>query len=132
MQTIRGYLMLIRPLNSLVMGFAIVVGVFLAGYGNLNWLSLFLGIVTSFTLTAASMAVNDYYDYNIDKINEPQRPIPSGAVSKIGALAVTAGLTVIGLACAYFVSFYCLIFALGAWIIMMTYSTLGKRSGLPG
>jgi geranylgeranylglycerol-phosphate geranylgeranyltransferase len=132
MQTIRGYFTLIRPVNSLVMGFAIVVGVFLTGYGNIHWLNLLFGIVTSFTLTAASMAVNDYYDYDIDKINEPQRPIPSGAVSKNGALAVTAVLTVIGLACAYFVSFYCLVFAVGAWIIMMTYSTVGKRSGLPG
>jgi geranylgeranylglycerol-phosphate geranylgeranyltransferase len=132
MQSIRGYLTLIRPINSLVMGFAIVVGVFLTGYGNIHWLNLLFGIVTSFTLTAASMAVNDYYDYDIDKINEPQRPIPSGAVSKNGALAVTAVLTVIGLACAYFVSVYCLVFALGAWIIMMTYSTVGKRSGLPG
>ena len=132
MQTIRGYLSLIRPINSLVMGFAIVVGVFLTGYGTINWLNLLFGIVTSFTLTAASMAVNDFYDYEIDKINEPQRPIPSGSVSKKGALAVTTVLTVIGLACAFFVSVYCLIFAVGAWIIMMTYSTVGKRSGLPG
>ena len=132
MQTIRGYLKLIRPVNSLVMGFAVVVGVFLTGYGNINWLNLFFGIITSFTLTAASMAVNDYYDYNIDKINEPQRPIPSGTVSKNGALATTAVLTVIGLSCAYLVSVYCLVFAVGAWIIMMTYSTVGKRSGLPG
>ena len=132
METIRGYLALIRPANSLAMGFAIVVGVFLTGYSNINWLNLLLGIVTSFTLTAASMAVNDYYDYNIDKINEPQRPIPSGAVSKNGAITVTAILTVIGLACAYIVSFYCLVFAAGAWIIMMIYSTVGKRSGLAG
>jgi geranylgeranylglycerol-phosphate geranylgeranyltransferase len=132
MQTIRGYLTLIRPANSLVMGFAIVVGVFLTGYVNINWLTLIFGIVTSSTLTAASMAVNDYYDYNIDKINEPQRPIPSGAVSKRGALAVTVILTLIGLAFAYFVSVYCLVFAFGAWTIMMIYSTVGKRSGLPG
>jgi geranylgeranylglycerol-phosphate geranylgeranyltransferase len=76
--------------------------------------------------------VNDYFDYNIDKINEPNRPIPSGKVSKKEALATTAILTISGLIFAYIISSFCLLFAIAAWIIMVTYTTIGKRAGFAG
>ncbi len=132
MRSVRGYLTLIRPLNCIVMAFAILVGAALTGFSGLSWLHLFYGGLTSFTLTAAAMAVNDYYDYNIDKINEPKRPIPSGAVSLRASLVVAGVLTAVGFVFAYAVSQYCLIFAVAAWAIMVAYSTIGKRSGLPG
>lgn len=77
-----GLVKLLRPINSLVMSFAIVVGALLAAGINFSWLNILWGGITSFTLTAAAMAINDYYDYGIDVINEPTRPLPSGAVSK--------------------------------------------------
>lgn len=132
MRTINGLIQLIRPLNCFAMGFAVLVGVSLTGFNNINLLNLLYGALTGFTLTGAAMAVNDYYDYDIDKINEPKRPIPSGAVSKKGALALTAVLTAVGLLFAFFVSIYCLVFAFAAWIIMVIYSTIGKRSGFFG
>lgn len=132
MATLKGLLKLLRPLNCLVMGFAIIVGAILATGLNVQWIHLLYGGITSFTLTAAAMAVNDYYDYSIDVINEPSRPLPSGAVSKKEALIVTVILTTVGLIFGYLVSFYCLIFAFAAWVIMATYSTVGKRSGLAG
>ena len=132
MVKISGLLKLMRPLNCLVMSFAVLVGVLLAGSGSIQWLNLLYGGITAFTLAAAAMVINDYYDYDIDKINEPNRPIPSGAVSKNAALIETGVLTVIGLFAAYAVSLYCFIFAVGAWVIMAAYSTVGKRSGLAG
>jgi geranylgeranylglycerol-phosphate geranylgeranyltransferase len=123
---------LIRPMNCLVMGFAIVVGAILTGYSGLQWQNLVYGAITAFTLTAAAMSVNDYYDFKIDSINEPKRPIPSGAVSLKEALLVTCLLTATGLFFAYIVSIFCLLFAVAAWLIMATYSTIGKRSGLAG
>ena len=132
MSKLGSYVRLIRPLNCVVMSFGVVVGASLTGLGNMYWLSLLFGAVTAFTLTGAAMAVNDYYDFDIDKINEPTRPIPSGDVSKRAALLVTAILTVVGFVSAYAVSIYCLIFAFAAWAIMVAYSTFGKRSGLTG
>jgi geranylgeranylglycerol-phosphate geranylgeranyltransferase len=132
MAKISGLIKLLRPINCLVMSFAIVVGALLAAGLNIPWISMFYGGITAYTLTAAAMAINDYYDYGIDVINEPSRPLPSGAVSKKEAVIVTAILTVIGLAAAYVVSLYCLIFAFAFWIVMGAYSTVGKRSGLAG
>jgi len=132
MVKISGVLRLIRPVNCLVMSFAVVVGMILSGYNSLQWLNLVYGAITAFALTGAAMAVNDYYDFDIDRINEPERPIPSGAVSLKAALLVTCVLTAVGFVFAFVVSIFCLLFAVGAWIIMVTYSTVGKRSGLAG
>ncbi len=129
---IKGLLQLLRPLNCIVMSFAVLVAASLAGISTIHWLNLVYGAVTAFTLCGAAMAVNDYYDFDIDKVNEPSRPIPSGAVSKRAALALTGALTVIGLASAFLISLYCLLFAFAAWVIMMAYSTVGKRRGFAG
>jgi geranylgeranylglycerol-phosphate geranylgeranyltransferase len=114
------------------MSFAVLVGASLAGISSVHWMNLVYGAVTAFTLTGASMAVNDYYDYDIDWINEPSRPIPSGAVSLRTSLILTGFLTVVGLVSALAISPYCLLFAFAAWVIMMAYSTVGKRRGFAG
>jgi len=132
MTNLEGLLKLIRPLNCIVMSFAVLVGASLTGLGNLQWMNLLFGALTAFSLTGAAMAVNDYYDFDIDKINEPNRPIPSGQVSLKTALVTTAVLTLIGLSSAFVISLFCLLFATVAWIIMVTYTTIGKRAGFPG
>ena len=129
-----GFLRLIRPLNCLMMGFAVIVGASLVSALNFS-ISLLLGFVTSFTLTGASMAINDYYDREIDAINEPKRPIPSGEVSPKETLLFALFISIIGFATAFgtnFPNFSCLIVAVIAWIVSVTYITEGKRTGLPG
>ena len=126
-----GFLRIIRPLNCLMMGFAVIVGASLVSALNFS-INLLLGFVTSFTLTGASMAINDYYDREIDAINEPNRPIPSGAVSPKEALSFAAVLSLVGFAAALITSKSCLIVAVIAWMIFVTYTTKGKRTGLPG
>ncbi|MBB2947717.1 4-hydroxybenzoate polyprenyltransferase [Actinoplanes lutulentus] len=44
----------------------------------------------------AGMAANDWADRELDAVERPERPIPSGRVSPGQALAVAAGLTVAG------------------------------------
>lgn len=129
-----GFVRLMRPVNCVMMGFAVIVGGVLASpyVPKGLWLNLAYGFVTSFTLTAASMAINDYYDREIDAINEPKRPIPSGTIKPREALAFAFILTSIGFAAAYLTNFSCLALATLAWTVTVTYTLVGKRSGLPG
>jgi geranylgeranylglycerol-phosphate geranylgeranyltransferase len=129
-----GFLKLIRPINCLMMGFAVIVGAALANQDNTTFLRLNLsyGFVTGFMLTAASMSINDYYDREIDDLNEPKRPIPSGAVKPKEALILALCLTAIGLVAALLTSIYSLALAILAWTVFVAYTTVGKRSGLPG
>lgn len=134
MNRISGFVRLMRPVNCLMMALAVVVGAVLgaAGFSDFAWLKVFYGAFTGFMLTAASMAVNDYYDRTIDSINEPSRPIPSGLVSPKEALALTFCLSVLGFVAAFLTSLLCLGVSALAWVILMVYVTVGKRSGLPG
>ena len=132
-----GYLHLMRPVNCLMMGFAVIVGALVArpdGYSSFHDLPFrfALGFLTGFTLTGASMAINDYWDRDIDKINEPCRPIPSGIVSPIESLIFAAVSTLIGFIAAVLISPLCLVIAIIAWIVSVSYNTKGKRTGLPG
>ncbi len=134
MGKLQGLVRLMRPVNGVMMGFAVFVGVVLAGQNLLDivWLNVVFGFLTGFTLCSAAMAVNDYYDRKIDGVNEPSRPIPSGLVSTSEALGLTGVLVVVGLLFAALVSVLCFVVALVSLIIVVTYVTVGKRSGLPG
>jgi 4-hydroxybenzoate polyprenyltransferase len=46
------------------------------------------------------MALNDFADRNLDAVERPERPIPSGRVTPRQALAIAGGLTAAGLAVA--------------------------------
>jgi geranylgeranylglycerol-phosphate geranylgeranyltransferase len=134
MRKLFGYLRLMRPVNCLMMGFAVIVGAALASLGDFGvfWRNLVYGFMTGFMLTGASMAINDYYDREIDAINEPDRPIPRGLIKPKEALVFSFSLTTIGFAAACLTSVFCFVTAIATWIIAVTYTTIGKRSGLPG
>ena len=132
MGRIGGFLRIIRPVNSVMLGAAILVGVAMAGGANGPLLSLALVFLTGFTLTGAAMVINDYYDRDIDAVNEPGRPIPSGEVKPREAVAYSILLSAVGLAAAGLTSISALGVAALSWILMMTYSAWGKRMGFLG
>jgi geranylgeranylglycerol-phosphate geranylgeranyltransferase len=128
-------LRMMRPANCLMMGFAVIVGAVIASSGSSSSfpsLNLVYGFITAFALTAGSMAVNDYYDREIDAANEPNRPIPSGLVKPKEALELALLLALVGFAAAYPTGLGSLLVAIISWAVFTTYTTVGKRSGLPG
>lgn len=134
MSRICGFVRIIRPVNALMMGISIVIGALIAGGSRGDTLSvdLLLGFVTGFTLAGAAMTINDYYDKDIDTINEPERPIPSGQVKPREAVAFSLLLSSIGLVSAWLLGLRALAIAVFAWVIMMVYSSWGKRKGFIG
>jgi len=129
-----------RPVNCLMMGFAVIVGAALANqdFADVPFSNLVYGFITGFALAAASMSINDYYDREIDAVNEPNRPIPSGLIKPEEALLFASILTVIGFLAAFLtntantICFLCFLTALASWMISVVYVTAGKRTGLLG
>jgi chlorophyll synthase len=69
-------------------------GVALAG----NWPLIVVGILIAGPLVCAtSQAVNDWYDREVDAINEPQRPIPSGRMPGHWGLYIAIGWTALSI-----------------------------------
>jgi len=132
---ILGFIKIIRPINGFMMSLAVFIGAWLALTESSSpeiLQKILLGAVTAFTLSGASMAINDYCDYEIDKINEPKRPLPSGIIKLKESLILAAVLAFIGLATALFTSLPAAMLALISLIVSVTYAVEGKRTGLPG
>ncbi len=134
MGKLSGFLRLIRPVNCLIMGFAVLVGMLVATQGfSLNGITdVALGFTTGFTFLAAANVINDYHDRNIDAVNKPHRPIPSGLIRPREALIYASILSAAGFTSALLTNVPCLAIAAIAWVLLMYYNTEGKRTGLPG
>ena len=135
METVSAYIRILRPLNCVMMGFAVIVGAVLSGGFTIvdrDALSLFLGYLTGFLLTASSMVLNDYADFAVDSINEPSRPLPSGAISRRRALVYGLSLMILGLSLASILGVWSFVVAGVAWLIFLVYTLLGKKTGFPG
>jgi geranylgeranylglycerol-phosphate geranylgeranyltransferase len=134
MGSLSDYFEIMRPINSIMVGVSIIIGAVLTGGIAVldSPLLLVFSFLTGFSLTGASMAINDYFDREIDKINEPNRPIPSGRLSPRNVLIFTAILSIIGLISSWLISPAALSLAFIAWVIMFSYSIWGKRTGFLG
>ncbi|MGB9958927.1 MAG: geranylgeranylglycerol-phosphate geranylgeranyltransferase [Candidatus Bathyarchaeales archaeon] len=137
MKRVLGLIRMMRPVNCLMMGFAVLVGAALASSNALVnvWQNLIYGFSTGFLLAAASMVINDYYDREIDAVNEPTRPIPSGLIKPEEALVFAFSLTLSGLVTAFLTNtavISCFVTALFFWLISAAYVTIGKKTGLFG
>ena len=129
-----GFLRILRPVNSVMMGISILVGVVLVGGlgSHIPLEHLLFAFLTGFTLTGGAMAINDYFDREIDAVNEPSRPIPSGDVKPGEAIVYSLVLSFIGLSTAYLTGLVSFGVAVFSWLVMMVYSMWGKRTGFPG
>jgi len=78
------------------------------------------------------MVLNDYYDLEIDKVNAPKRPLPSGRVSPKKALFFSFSLFIIGISFALLLNVYCLLLALFNTLLEFLYSRNFKQVFLFG
>ena len=72
------YIEILRPGNALMGAISIIL---VALIDKTISIPVILAMLTVFFETAAGNVINDYFDYKIDLINKPERPIPSGRIS---------------------------------------------------
>ena len=89
-----------RPINDIMGGLTVVIGILNTAPGATPFqivINIILGMITYFFIAAASMIINDIYDIDIDKINRPDRPIPSGRISLEQAKILFVGTLLISI-----------------------------------
>jgi geranylgeranylglycerol-phosphate geranylgeranyltransferase len=128
---ISGLLSMMRLPNCIMIGFAVIVGEFIAS-PVVTVRAAFYGFMTGFLLLAASMILNDYFDREIDAINEPDRPLPSGKVGSTEALSFALVLGALGLLAAQNTGIATLLIAIFSLLIMISYNARIKKTGLLG
>ncbi|AHF99128.1 prenyltransferase [Halostagnicola larsenii XH-48] len=93
-ETARGLLELTRPVNVIAASVLTGIGAFVAGGVENAPFSVGAAVLATGLAVGAGNAINDYFDREIDRINQPERAIPRGAVSPNGALGFSVVLFV--------------------------------------
>jgi geranylgeranylglycerol-phosphate geranylgeranyltransferase len=128
--TVRGLVELTRPSNSAAAGVLTFLGAFVAGGVRGEPVATGAAVVATVFATGAGMAINDYFDREIDAVNRPGRAIPRGAVSARGALAWSAVLFVGAVAAAALLPVLAVGIAVVNLLALVAYTEWFK--GLPG
>lgn len=135
MKRLIGFLRLTRPANIVTAVSDILAGAAIAGYaGGMNELSaVLLLIVGTVGLYGGGVVFNDVFDAALDRVERPERPIPSGLISvKEGALLGSL-LLIMGIAAASMVAFYPSgIIALSTALAALIYDKWGKHHSILG
>jgi chlorophyll synthase len=98
-----------------------------------NWSVLLRGVILAGPLMCAmSQTMNDYFDREVDAINEPDRPIPAGKISKQASWIITFTLIMTGFLVAWSIHPYVMIIAFVGVLMSHAYSgppIRAKRNG---
>lgn len=116
-------------MNCIAAGVLTGTGAFVAGIGD-EYVATLVAIGATVLAVGAGNAINDYFDREIDAINQPERPIPRGAVSPDGALAFSVLLFAVTVGLALMLPIAAIAIATINLIALVTYTKLFKR--LPG
>ncbi|KYK35838.1 MAG: hypothetical protein AYK19_22260 [Theionarchaea archaeon DG-70-1] len=128
----KAYLELIRPSNSLMAGFAVFLSGMIAAGRHVPPLDVILAVLGTVCASSGGMVINDYFDYDIDVINRPERALPRGAVTRKEALVFA--LILFGLAFLFIALTNALCIALGypAIVLIVVYSWKLKKTPFIG
>jgi geranylgeranylglycerol-phosphate geranylgeranyltransferase len=129
---LNAYLTLVRPPNTIMIGLAVVIGEAI-GLGMLPGIpEAVFGFLTASLMMAGTMVANDVYDVEIDKVNSPRRPLPSGIVKTRHAIILAAVLSAAAIGFSALLGLWTFLTALLALALMVYYNTRGKKTGLIG
>ena len=96
------YIEILRPGNAVMAAISIILIAFI---DKTFTLPVIFAILTVFFETSAGNVINDYFDYEIDLINKPSRPIPSGRISLKNGRNYGYFLFLLGTICGFLISY---------------------------
>lgn len=124
----KAYFSILRPLNCAMAGFAVIIG---AKLGNPDFISIpvFLAVLAAALICGAGNAVNDYFDYDIDIVNNPRRPLPSGKIERERAHNYSKALFILGSLLSILINLPAFLLALFNSALLYLYAKTIKRRG---
>lgn len=135
MRSFFAYVQLSRPLNGVIAFISAMMGGLFASGGNFDIIlevQLFYVSTASLLMLSAGNAINDYCDYKIDLINQPNRPIPSGRILRQNALVFALVLIGFSIVLGILINFYALCIAVLVSGLLVCYAFWLKRTPFIG
>ncbi|GAB3960825.1 UbiA family prenyltransferase [Spirosoma harenae] len=127
---IKALLSLTRPANLVTSVADVLAGMAIAGYFSIEnfalppigWLCL-----ATVGLYGGGVVFNDVFDAELDAIERPERPIPSGIVSKQAAISLGLFLLAIGIGASFLINQTAGFLAIGISAAALIYDRFGKH-----
>lgn len=131
---IKSYIRLLRPVNCFLAGLATLIGAKIALFGAAEIsegmiFDIFLAFLTTFIICGAGNAVNDFFDYEIDKKSKAYRPLPSGEISLSSARIYFTMLFFSGVALSSLINIFAFLLAFFNAAMLYYYASIFKRKG---
>lgn len=135
--SISSIIILIKPITWFPPMWAFLCGAVSSSNISLDsTMLLLIGLILSGPIVCGmSQAVNDWYDKEVDAINEPDRPIPSGKIPGSWGFWIAVLMSIIGIIISWFLGFWGFFATLIAIVCAWAYSAEPirlKRSGIIG
>lgn len=132
MKRIKAILQLFRIELPLAAGICTLIGATISAGRLPSWGILLPGFLCVFFVSSSAMISNDYFDLETDRVNAPDRPLPSGHALPKDAVLFTFLTASLGLAAAARINLTALLVALIFWTIGFLYNWKGKSAGFIG
>ena len=121
------YLRIIRPINCCITLLSVLVGGWI-GQGISFSANLLLAGSIGFVACAFGNIVNDIKDIEIDRINNPERPLPSGALTVRSAMFMAITLFILPAIASFYLGVWPFIIVITALLLLLLYSTYLKKT----
>jgi geranylgeranylglycerol-phosphate geranylgeranyltransferase len=131
-QKIRGMIQLFRPELPFAAGVCVLLGEIIALGRFPSVREAVLGFTCVFFISGSALILNDYFDLEVDRVNAPNRPLPSGLVSPSETIILTVITIFVGLAAALAISLPAFLLCIIAGVVGILYNWKFKEAGLLG
>ena len=124
-----------RPANIVTSVADVLAGIAISGYfllGDQELLPVFLLCLSTIGLYGGGIVFNDVFDADLDRIERPERAIPSGAISKKEATLLGIVLLCIGMFAAFAFSLRSGIIAFLILVFALVYNKFSKHYAFLG
>jgi 4-hydroxybenzoate polyprenyltransferase len=124
-----------RPANIVTSVADVLAGIAISGYflsGDQEFLPVFLLCLSTIGLYGGGIVFNDVFDADLDRIERPERAIPSGAISKKEATLLGIILLGIGFLAAFAFSLRSGIIAFLILVFALVYNKFSKHHAFLG
>ena len=116
-----------RPPNSFMTGISVLLTyIMVNNYRVSDYITLFIGFVTGYLVSATAMLINDVVDIKVDKINKPWKPLPRGVFSSGFIIRISLSFIIISIAINILVSISAFITVIIFSFIAYIYSFLRR------
>lgn len=132
MNKIQAIILLIRPINLIITFLVVIVSAMICNNELEISIAIIVGAFSAILVAASGNIINDYYDVEIDKINRPNRPIPSGRISSKEAFLLYLIFNLVAVIISVFISFSALNIVIVTIVLLYFYSYKFKGTRLIG